>query len=467
MTSSGTVTLLPPVKSVVVYRNGDPFFTGRRFVVNQRQVATMEAFLNDVTLSIQAPLAVRNLYTPHRGHRVTDLNELQSGAQYVAAGFERFKKLDYLNTGPKRFPACRGETQARALNRPNVSAKWRKVVTLPCIFHVFRNGDILTPAMRFIIPRTMLRELEQILSLISEKACLRTGAVRRLCTLDGVTVTSGEQLENGQYYVAVGAERFKRLPYVELMVTKGGSADRFYAAERKLQKKSQNRKGGPQDVHSDSALLHSPETEGRRVKSTGDGVNNADPFQSVQRRLAKNGKEESSVFYSKPVRVRKQKVAARPLPKAGEAQSHVMRSRRREEVQGSEEVLGDENPAVDPPVEQMAAKIVDDEENSETEHNQQTKVSGEEHAPTSRSGHSSPSPRNGEENTKEPEQDTYLLAASGQLTTGGQQVDTWEADKETLQDGSLYEQEAERIGHPSFLYGTVGEDKPAAISKTD
>ncbi len=51
----------------------------------------------------------------------------------------------------------------------------------------------------------------------------------RLCTLEGYTVTSTEELESGQSYVAVGTERFKKLPYVEILLNKatGNSADRW------------------------------------------------------------------------------------------------------------------------------------------------------------------------------------------------------------------------------------------------
>ncbi|XP_070298693.1 doublecortin domain-containing protein 2-like [Salvelinus sp. IW2-2015] len=309
MASSGSATLLPPVKSVMVYMNGDSY-SGRRFVVNHQQVATMEAFLNDMTHCIQAPLAVRTLYTPVR---VRELHDLQTGAKYVAAVFERFKKLDYLTTGLKTQPVPREGAQAILLHRPNVSAKWRKYIPLPCIV--------------------------------------------KLCTLEGVTVSSADELECGQYYVAVGAERFKKLPYVELSVPK--ATEGIYPGIRRLSKRHEGRKAarGPEDRYRDSALLDSPESDGRRVKSTGDEVGKM-TLPAIQRRPKK---EVSAIFYARPVRNRAQ---PRPLPKSGPAQASVFKGcvrRRREEVQGAEEVLEDENTAVDLPVDQRVAERVEDE----------------------------------------------------------------------------------------------------------
>lgn len=85
---------VPAAKSVLVFRNGDPFHTGQRLLLRPRAGATLEAFLNEVTQSIGAAVAVRALRTPRHGHRVRDLQELRPGGAYVATGVEKFKKLE-------------------------------------------------------------------------------------------------------------------------------------------------------------------------------------------------------------------------------------------------------------------------------------------------------------------------------------------------------------------------------------
>ncbi|KAJ8412703.1 hypothetical protein AAFF_G00116540 [Aldrovandia affinis] len=93
----------PVVKNIFMYRNGDPYYEGRRLVINEKRVNNFETFLKEVTGGIQAPYgAVRTIYTPKAGHRVSSLEHLQSGEQYVAAGKEKFKKLDYLHIGTKK-----------------------------------------------------------------------------------------------------------------------------------------------------------------------------------------------------------------------------------------------------------------------------------------------------------------------------------------------------------------------------
>ncbi|XP_041039940.1 doublecortin domain-containing protein 2-like [Carcharodon carcharias] len=222
-TTKPTFLAQPAVKCVRVYRNGDPFYGGRKFVINERQISTFEAFLKEVTNGLEAPFgAVRNIYTPQQGHRVYQLEELDTGKQYVAGGKERFKKLDYIQIGIKKKKPLTKDVQIKpvAHSRIIASARFRKHAQEPCIICVFTNGDPLSPAIRLLIPKRILGQWEQVLSSITEKVNLRTGAVRKLHTLDGRSINDGTELENGGYYVAVGRDKFKKLPYGELIFSK-------------------------------------------------------------------------------------------------------------------------------------------------------------------------------------------------------------------------------------------------------
>nr|XP_033810463.1 doublecortin domain-containing protein 2B isoform X3 [Geotrypetes seraphini] len=290
--SSGRGDPAPRAKNVVLFRNGDPFHTGRRVVVNRRQFLTFEAFLNEVTTNIQAPTAVRNIYTPRQGHRVTQLDALQNGGCYVAAGFEKLN-LSCLASGmrlPERDRRNEGIQARPAVNRKlNISAPWKKSMHGPCIIHVFRNGDLLSPPFRLLLSKSMLQQWELILSQLSERASLQTGAVRK----------------------SRARSRHETRTYKERMYN-----PRVHSI------------GAPEKTQAQT----SPLTTGRKTP----------------------GKEESSIFYAKPVHVYKSRKLSRISQNGAEQELEsifkVRTSRR--ELEGAQEVMEDEDTYVELPLDQ-------------------------------------------------------------------------------------------------------------------
>ncbi|XP_031465903.1 doublecortin domain-containing protein 2 isoform X2 [Phasianus colchicus] len=387
--TKGSFLSQPMVKSVLVYRNGDPFFPGRRIVINEKKVSNFEVFLKEVTGGVKAPFgAVRNIYTPRAGHRVRQLEELQSGEQYVAGGREAFKKLNYLDIGEtKKKPAEVNNEQSTVEDvkpvthsRITASARFRKPFQEPYTIFLIANGDIISPVVRLLIPRKTLNHWDHILEMVTAKVSLRSGAVHRLYTLDGKHVQNGSDLEKGQFYVAVGREKFKKLPYGELLFSK--STIRPQGSKASVLPPiagSRKSKGSGNDRQSKST-----------VGSSDPGENSSSP-QPPKEKVKKCHNPEDSVsrgHSSNKSTKANQTASTRFLQDNGEG---IYRAREKQsETWGAAEVQEDEDTRVEVPLDQRPAETVDEEEDAEEEDDR-----GEEEAYKQKEEHSEV---NGEEN---------------------------------------------------------------------
>uniref|UniRef100_A0A2K6FQR0 Doublecortin domain-containing protein 2 n=2 Tax=Propithecus coquereli TaxID=379532 RepID=A0A2K6FQR0_PROCO len=341
----------PVVKSVLVYRNGDPFFAGRRVVFQEKKVSSFDVFLKEVTGGVRAPFgAVRNIYTPRTGHRIRKLDQIQSGGNYVAGGQEAFKKLNYLDIGEiKKRPMDVVNTEVKPVSHSkiNVSARFRKSLQEPCTIFLIANGDLISPASRLLIPRKALTQWDHVLQMITEKITLRSGAVHRLYTLEGKLVESGAELENGQFYVAVGRDKFKKLPYGELLFDK-----------------STMRRPFGQKASSLPPIVGSRKSKGsgndRQSKSTVGSSDNSSPQPPKRKGKKEEVNSEKQTKVKQNVKLKNSQQAT-PNSDEGIFKAGAERS----EMRGAAEVHEDEDTQVEVPVDQRPAEIVDEEEDGE------------------------------------------------------------------------------------------------------
>nr|XP_023475365.1 doublecortin domain-containing protein 2C isoform X3 [Equus caballus] len=169
-----------PAKTILVYRNGDPFYVGRRVVLPRRRAATFEALLEQLTEQVPVPFGVRRLFTPTRGRPVLELAALQAGGKYVAAGRERFQKLDYIHIVPRKPAKMRKLKEIKPVVHCDIKvpSRWQTYHRTSRHIHVFTNGRLFIPPTKIIIPKFSLTEWNSVLAMIGEKV-FPLGGVRK------------------------------------------------------------------------------------------------------------------------------------------------------------------------------------------------------------------------------------------------------------------------------------------------
>ncbi|XP_076083309.1 uncharacterized protein LOC143054256 isoform X12 [Mytilus galloprovincialis] len=195
-----------------VYRNGDPHFFGKRYVLNPRQVPNFDAFLNDLKRYVPTETAIRRVYTPSGGHRITDYSQLESEKVYVCAGKERFKRLNYTQIeapSPRRRNRHSNRSDERLIpahhnkHLENVTGKISQIPTQGKAIEVFVNGQDIdkptTVGLSYRQLENMTEAIKVVHEAIREKHQYR---VDQICDLEGHVVTDVNQLETGGLYVA-------------------------------------------------------------------------------------------------------------------------------------------------------------------------------------------------------------------------------------------------------------------------
>lgn len=193
-------------KSIRLMRNGDPFYRGHKFVISTRKYRYFDVFMDHISDTLNFG-AIRKIYNLE-GQRLLNLEELKDGEIYVAAGIEKFIKMNYTEISEgKRQPPLR----LPSLVRDYPVSQYEGNQSL--LINVFKNGDSLTSAFKILLYKNSMVSFDAVLNEISSKIKLLNGPILKIYKLDGELVFQPHKIEHGHSYVAAGRERYRNVDY--------------------------------------------------------------------------------------------------------------------------------------------------------------------------------------------------------------------------------------------------------------
>ncbi|XP_075732921.1 uncharacterized protein LOC142775406 [Rhipicephalus microplus] len=213
---------MPDSRWVYMYLNGDEHFEPLRTLVNQRHYRSLESLLEKLTERIRPSFgAIRSIYTPRQGHRVSSIEDLRTNERYVAAGYEKFRQLPHgypdvdqlgrLHQARKR--------NAKAQNMPQNTKKSTGLPTLnklnrfeaPITVYIHKNDSQREAPIRCVLVGRDRISMIRVLQVVGQRMKLEASYVRKLCFPEGNPVLDVEDLKHGGHYVALlPHESFKK-----------------------------------------------------------------------------------------------------------------------------------------------------------------------------------------------------------------------------------------------------------------
>ncbi|KAJ7341850.1 hypothetical protein JRQ81_007447, partial [Phrynocephalus forsythii] len=206
-----------------------------------------------------------------------------------------------------------------------VPSKWQSIYNKPRNINVFTNGDMLIPPVKILIPRFTLKSWNGVLGLVNEKVFPSSGGIHRLYTLNGQRVRGADDLEDNQFYVACGKEKFKPLPYWQ---------------HPKV----------PADIQRHLSDLPGPLEKPPPKKPPTEPSDRGGSVPPPMPPSKRGAGDRASVYYAKPEKASRE-VAPRPLsPDHGSSVYKAQQSPK--DIEGAREIQEDKNIQVEIPVDQ-------------------------------------------------------------------------------------------------------------------
>ena len=181
-------------KKVRFYRNGDRFFKGMIYAVPPERFRTFESLLAELTSSPVCdknimPNGVRCVFSVDGSRKITSVDEMVEGENYVCASTNSFRKIDYPRSNAPTWIPNTKPPHGSASSPQNHLGDESKEYIRPKLITVIRNGARPRKAVRILLNRKTAHCFDQVLTDITEAIKLETGACRKIFTLDGKQVS--------------------------------------------------------------------------------------------------------------------------------------------------------------------------------------------------------------------------------------------------------------------------------------
>lgn len=202
-------------KRIRLYRNGDRFFKGIWYTIIP-SLRSWPAFLEDLQKiqflidSLALPHGVRFVFRSNGGEPCNGLEELKHGQSYVVSSTDKFKRIDYANAAQPiwSFVSNKLTNEPTASGLRETFQREPNEFVKPRIITIIRNGIKPRRVVRHLLNKRTAQSFDMVISDITSKIKLNSGAVRKLYSISGKQVnTLADFFCDDFIFIAYGTER--------------------------------------------------------------------------------------------------------------------------------------------------------------------------------------------------------------------------------------------------------------------